>query len=168
VKRSEEDEFRQYVVVRMDRLRRAAYLLCRDWHLADDLVSVTISKLYHHWRRIQSTEAIDAYVHKILLRSWLDERRRPWRREHATAELPHEPAYPGVDASDRMAFLDLLDGLTPRRRAAVVLRFYCDLSVDDTADILSCSPGTIKSLTARALETLRARVSAASQEGEDR
>jgi RNA polymerase sigma-70 factor (sigma-E family) len=159
VKRSEEEDFRQYVAARMDRLRRSAYLLCRDWHTADDLVAVTVGKLYRNWRRAQQAERIDAYVQKILLRAWLDELRRPWRREQATAELPHDPVH-DRDAVERMALLDLLAALTPRRRAAVVLRFYCDLTVDEAAEVLGCTAGTVKSLTARGLEALRARVGA--------
>ena len=167
MKQSEEEEYRQYVVARMDRLRRAAYLLCRDWHMADDLVSVTIGKLYRNWHRAQQTEQVDAYVNKILLRSWLDERRRPWRREHATAELPAMSSHEDAEPPDRVALLDLLSELTPRRRAAVVLRYYCDLSVDETASILGCTAGTIKSLTARGIEALRARAGAAAvQTGE--
>jgi len=75
----------------------------------------------------------------------------------------HEDAEP----PDRVALLDLLSELTPRRRAAVVLRYYCDLSVDETASILGCTAGTIKSLTARGIEALRARAGAAAvQTGE--
>jgi RNA polymerase sigma-70 factor (sigma-E family) len=157
VRRSDENEYRDYVVTRMDRLRRTAYLLCHDWHTADDLVSVTIGKLYRNWSQAKGAEHLDAYVRTILLRSWLDERRRPWRREYATDDLPELPVEEGPDAVERMTLLELLSSLTPRRRAAVVLRFYFDLSVDETAETLGCSAGTVKSLTARALEAMRTR-----------
>jgi RNA polymerase sigma-70 factor (sigma-E family) len=162
VRRSDEDEYRTYVVANMDRLRRAAYLLCRDWHTADDLVGVTVGKLYRSWSRAQGVNHLDAYVRAIMLRSWLDERRRPWRREQTTDELPDLPVPEGPDTVDRMTLLGLLAGLTPRRRAAVVLRFYFELSVDETAETLGCSAGTVKSLTARGLEAMRMRAAAPS------
>jgi RNA polymerase sigma-70 factor (sigma-E family) len=165
VRRSDESEYREYVVARMDRLRRAAFLLCHDWHTADDLVAVTIGKLYRNWSRAQRVDHLDAYVRAILLRSWLDERRRPWRREQVTDELPDLPVADRPDAADRMTLLDLLAALTPRRRAAVVLRFYFDLSVDETAETLGCSAGTVKSLTARGLEAMRTRAAATSALG---
>jgi len=74
VKRSEEAGYRDYVVARMDPLRRTAYLLCRNWHTADDLVAITLGKLYRHWRRVNAAEHLDAYVRRILVRTWLDER----------------------------------------------------------------------------------------------
>ncbi|MGH3759899.1 SigE family RNA polymerase sigma factor [Actinophytocola sp.] len=162
MKRSEETAYREYVTSRMDVLRRVAYLLCRDWHTADDLVSVTISRLYRHWTRVGSTPGVDAYVRKILLRVWLDEKRRPWRRREEPAEqLPELESFPEFRVVDREQLLDLLDSLPPRRRAAVVLRFYCDFSVEETAEILGCTTGTVKSQTARGLDTLRTQAEAA-------
>ncbi len=157
MKRSEENAYREYVTARMEVMRRTAYLLCRDWHTADDLVSITLSKLYKHWSRIGQQTAIDAYTRKVLLRTWLDEKRRPWRREQPTEELPELPTAAEFAVVSRAQLLDLLDGLPPRRRAAVVLRLYLDLSVEETAEILGCSTGTVKSQTARGLDTLRAR-----------
>ena len=157
MKRAEENTYREYVTARMETMRRTAYLLCRDWHTADDVVSITIGKLYRHWPRVGDTPGIDAYVRKALLRTWLDEKRRPWRREQAVEELPELPTEEEFAVVGRAQLLDLLDGLPPRRRAAVVLRLYCDLSVEETAEILGCSVGTVKSQTARGLDALRAR-----------
>lgn len=153
----DEASYREYVAHRMDGLRRTAYLLCGDWHTADDLVATALVKLLRHWPRVSAMEQPDAYVRRMLLRAWLDERRRPWRREHATAAVPDRAA--GVaDTTDRLAILAQLAQLPPRRRAVLVLRFFCDLSVEDTAEALGCTEGTVKSQTARALETLRARL----------
>jgi RNA polymerase sigma-70 factor (sigma-E family) len=152
--RDDEAAYREYVSARLERLRRTAYLYCRDWHTADDLVGVTIGKLYDHWRRAQRADNLDAYVHGILAHAWLDERRRPWRREQTVAELPEYPV-PG-NAAHGGDVLKLLASLPARRRACVVLRFYCDLSVEQTATVLGISAGTVKSQTARGLETLRA------------
>jgi RNA polymerase sigma-70 factor (sigma-E family) len=161
VKRSEETSYREYVASRMDVMRRVAYLLCRDWHTADDLVSITIGRLYRHWARVAPSAGVDAYVRQILLRVWLDEKRRPWRRrEQPTEQLPELESFAEFRVVDRDHLLDLLDGLPPRRRAAVVLRLYCDLSVEETAEILGCTEGTVKSQTARGLDTLRSRAGA--------
>ena len=157
MKRSDEAAYLDYVTARMESLRRVAYLLCRDWHTADDLVSITIGKLYRHWPRVADEPRLDGYVRKILLRAWLDEKRRPWRREEPTDELPDVASVTEYEVVDRAQLNDLLDGMPPRRRAAVVLRFYCDLSVEETAEILGCTTGTVKSQTARGLGTLRRR-----------
>jgi RNA polymerase sigma-70 factor (sigma-E family) len=154
----EEDEFREYVYGRLGSLRRIAYLLCDDWHLADDLVSITIGKLYRHWRRVRAADNIDAYVRQVLTRSWLDERRRPWRYEYATARLPDRPAATPDPESvvERSALAELLDSLSPGQRAVIVLRFYGDTSVEETAEILGITPGTVKSQSARGLAAMRA------------
>lgn len=154
VRQSDEIEYRTYVAARLDSLRRTAYLLCRDWYLADDVVSITLAKLYRNWGKARDTGSLDAYVHRILVNSWIDERRRPWRREDPTDAVPERlAAEPDVVA--RLDVMDLLDRLPPRRRAVLVLRYYCDLSVEDAAEALGCRVGTVKSQAARALETLR-------------
>ncbi|MEV0155330.1 SigE family RNA polymerase sigma factor [Micromonospora sp. NPDC050686] len=151
--------YREFVTARMDPLRRTAYLLCGDWHTADDLVSSALVKLLRHWRRVSAMDSPDAYLRQVLLRVWLDERRRPWRRETAWAEVPDRAVRPATDGTaDRLAILALLAELPPRRRAVLVLRYFCDLSVEETARELGCSPGTVKSQAARAIEALRGRL----------
>ncbi|GIF18276.1 RNA polymerase sigma-70 factor (sigma-E family) [Actinoplanes tereljensis] len=149
-------EYRDYVGARLDSFRRAAFLLCGDWHLADDLVSTALLKLLRHWRRVSAMDDPDAYVRRVLLRCLLDERRRPWRREESW-EWPPERRADSVDGpvTDRMAILAALGRLTPRQRAVIVLRFFYDLSVEQAATELDCSPGTVKSQTARALQAMR-------------
>jgi RNA polymerase sigma-70 factor (sigma-E family) len=158
VNQVDEEEYRQFVAARLEPLRRTAYLLCRDWHTADDLVSITIGKLYRHWRRVRSADNVDAYARGVLTHAWLDEWRRPWRREKATDDLPDraDVEFPQAAWVERRALLDLLQQLPPRRRAVIVLRFYCDLSVEETAHLLGISTGTVKSQAARGLETMRA------------
>jgi RNA polymerase sigma-70 factor (sigma-E family) len=157
------DGYREWVGSRLDGLRRTAYLLCGDWHTADDLVSTALVALLRHWRRVQGMAHPDAYARQVLLRAWLDERRRPWRRERSWAEPPEpdladhrhdRPAGP-ESALDRLTLLQYLDRLPPRRRAVLVLRYFCELTVEETAEALGISPGTVKSQTARALDTLR-------------
>jgi RNA polymerase sigma-70 factor (sigma-E family) len=161
--------YREYVAARLEPLRRTAYLLCGDWHTADDLVSTALLKLLRHWRRISTMDSPDAYVRRTLLRVWLDERRRPWRREAAWSDVPDGPAAGdrSEGAADRMTILALLAELPPRRRAVLVLRYFCDLSVEETARELGCTPGTVKSQSARAIETLRERLVGASVPAEE-
>jgi RNA polymerase sigma-70 factor (sigma-E family) len=158
VNRTDEEEYRQFVAARLESLRRTAYLLCRDWHTADDLVAITIGKLYRHWRRVRAADNVDAYARGVLTNAWLDEWRRPWRRETATGDLPDQVdvEFPQAALVERQALLDLLQQLPPRRRAVLVLRFYCDLSVEETAQVLGISSGTVKSQAARGLDTMRA------------
>jgi RNA polymerase sigma-70 factor (sigma-E family) len=157
MKSSEEAAYREYVTGRLGTLRRTAFLLCHDWHTADDLVSTTITKLYRHWSRAQRFDGLDGYTNQILVNAWRDELRRPWRREWATDVLSDaEVGSVGAGLVDeRLSLLDLLRQLSPRRRAAVVLRFYCDFSIEQTAAVLGCNAGTVKSLTARGLASLR-------------
>ncbi len=152
---SRDAEFTEYVEARLPALRRLAMLLCQDWQRADDVVQATITKLYVHWSRARAADNIDAYVRTILAREFLHEQRSGWmRRVSLPGVVPDSPAA----AADHDAVLDLrtaMASLAPRQRAAVVLRFYCDLNVDQSARVLGCSPGTVKSQTSRALDALR-------------
>ena len=152
--RAHEGAFRAFALSRRASLRRTAFLLCGDWHQADDLVQSALVKLYVAWPRIRSGEQPDAYTHRVLVRCYLDERRRPWRRESPVEFIDDS----GAAARPTDELLDLRAALTrlPRRqRATLLLRFWVDASVAQTADALGCSEGTVKSQTARALNTLR-------------
>lgn len=148
-----EDAFRAFAVTRRPALRRTAFLLCGEWHQADDLVQAALVKLYVAWPRVRGDASPDGYVQRILVRCYLDERRRPWRRES-----PMELADADIAAPAQEDVLDLQSALArlPRRqRATLLLRFWLDMSVAQTADALGCTEGTVKSQTARALSTLR-------------
>jgi RNA polymerase sigma-70 factor (sigma-E family) len=168
VRAADEAEYREFVVARLRSLRRSAYLLCRDWHTADDLVAISMDKLYRRWPRRADIGNLDAYVRVILARAWVDTQRKPWRREWLTDDADTEIASPASRAApsesaviDRVTLAEHLAALGPRRRAVIVLRFYCDLSVDETAEVLGIAAGTVKSQTARALDTLRALITTA-------
>ena len=150
---ADESAFRAYASTRRPALRRTAYLLCGDWHQADDLVQTALVKLYVAWRRVQRSEP-DGYARRILLRCFLDERRRPWRRE-TPGELPEDHEVVAGYDIERLDVRTALASLPPRQRATLVLRFWIDASVTETASILGCSEGTVKSQTARALAHLR-------------
>jgi RNA polymerase sigma-70 factor (sigma-E family) len=150
-----DSEFTDYVSARLPSLRRLAFVLCQDWHAADDLVQAALTKTYLHWGRAAGAENTDAYVHATLVREFVRERRTAWaRRVSPTDHLPEAR----VPLPDRDGLLDLQDavaGLPPRQRAVLVLRFYCDMNVEHSAELLGCTPGTIKSQTSKALGSLR-------------
>jgi RNA polymerase sigma-70 factor (sigma-E family) len=153
-------DFADYVAARMPSLRRLAVLLCHDWHRADDLVQAGITTLYVHWTKARAADNIDAYVRTILVREFLRERRTGWaRRVTVSADVP-EFAVAAVDQEGRLDLRRAVAALPPRQRAALVLRFYCDLTVEQSAEALGCTPGTVKSQTAKALDNLRRAMSA--------
>ncbi len=155
--RQERDQgFADYYASRGAVMRNTAYLLCGDWHLAEDLTQTAFTKLYLAWRRVERHEALDQYLRRTLVRAFLDERRRPWRREHATAPVELiDGLVNDSSPEDRMVLRAALDAVPPRQRATLILRFWVDLSVEQVADTLGCSTGTVKSQTARGLQTLR-------------
>ncbi|NEE02692.1 SigE family RNA polymerase sigma factor [Phytoactinopolyspora halotolerans] len=154
------DEFVEYVNARRGYLRRAAYLVCGDWHLAEDLVQTALVKLYAAWPRIHTDGAEDAYARRIIVRAYLDEKRRPWRREKVGLDGFDEAAPEALSLEDNDALLTALKALPQRQRATIVLRYWFELSVEETASDLNCSTGTVKSQTARAIASLRTTLSA--------
>ncbi|ADD42718.1 SigE family RNA polymerase sigma factor [Stackebrandtia nassauensis] len=155
-----EAEYREFVSARLDQLGRFAFLLCRDWHRAEDAVQKGLVKLYLHWDKT-TIKSPDAYVRQVIVNVVREEARRHWfKRERSSDRLPerHHPD-PGEAGSERLTMLDALSRLPKRQRIAVVLRIWEDLSVEQTAEIMACSPGTVKSQTARGLQTLRGLLS---------
>ncbi|WP_018686676.1 SigE family RNA polymerase sigma factor [Actinokineospora enzanensis] len=154
----EEQEFAEYFAARRDAVRRTAYMLCGDWHRADDLAQTAFVALHRRWRKIRDRGALDAYVRRSVVRAMIDETRRPWRRERqvdAVPEVPTADTEVGEAVATRSALLAGLARVPPRQRAVLVLRFLEGLDVAGTAEMLSCSEGTVKSQTARGLATLR-------------
>lgn len=148
--------FTEYFASRSGAMRGTAYLLCGDWHRAEDLVQNTFVKLYRAWHRITSHDTLDAYTRQVLVRTYLDESRRGFFfREKAVAEHVELAARVSGSPEDRMVLLTALAAVAPRQRAALVLRFWEDLSVEETARALGCSAGTVKSQTSRGLDALR-------------
>jgi RNA polymerase sigma-70 factor (sigma-E family) len=151
---ADEAAFRAFAFTRRPTLRRSAFLLCGDWHQADDLVQAALVKLYVAWPRIRAQEPPDAYMHRVLVRCFLDERRRPWRRE-SPVEVLDESAAATRPTYDLLDLRAALAQLPRRQRATLLMRFWLDASVAQTAEALGCSEGTVKSQTARAVSTLR-------------
>jgi RNA polymerase sigma-70 factor (sigma-E family) len=163
VRAADEAEFREYAGARLPWLRRTAFLISGDWHLAEDVASTVLAKVYQRWGKLRRLDNLDAYVRTMLVRAVTDEHRRPWRRETPTdapAELGpvggrQTLGAPGDLVHDRVVLWDALQRVPSGRRAVLVLRFFEDLSVEETATVLGCSVGTVKSQTARGLDSLR-------------
>lgn len=180
-----EAEYIEYVEARLPWLRRVAYLLCQDWHAADDLVQTTITKLFTHWGKARDAANLDAYTRAVLVRTFIAERRSSWfRRVTLFGKYPDigvsgvfemdgsgvlrvgGPSTHEARSGDPQAYVDArmdvraaLADLPPRQRATLVLRYYCDLPVEETARELGCTPGTVKSQTAKGLASLRRALS---------
>jgi RNA polymerase sigma-70 factor (sigma-E family) len=154
-------EFRAYFEARVAVVRRTAYLLCGDWHRAEDLAQTALAKLYVAWPRLNRGGQVDAYARKIVVRAAIDDSRRWFRRNEtavdAVPDIVPAPA-PGVD--DMLDIRAALAALPPGQRAAVVLRYWEDLPIAETAELLGCSEGTVKSQSAKGLANLRRLLSA--------
>ncbi|MCW2860100.1 MAG: putative polymerase subfamily sigma factor [Actinoallomurus sp.] len=147
----DDSEFSEFAEAAVIRLRQTAFLLSRDWHLAQDLAQITLAKVYLKWRRIDDPHA---YAKKILLRAFLDHKRRRSSDEFAVGELPETSAV--CDQPDlRLTLFEALGHLPPRDRAIVVLRYWEDLSIRAVADLLNLSESHVKIQSMRSLARLR-------------
>lgn len=152
---SRTEEFAEFAAAAAPRLRRTAFLLCRDWHAAEDLTQDALARMFVSWRRLQRQDSAHAYATRTLVNLYLAERRRKRATELVTGAIPERES--GATApEERMVVADALAALPPRRRAVLVLRYWEDLSVEQTASLLGCSPGTVKSQSSRGLDQLRA------------
>lgn len=148
-----DEEFTAFVHAAGSRLRRTAYFMTGSWHEAEDITQSALARLYVAWPRVH-TEGAEAYARTVLVRTLVDARRRFWRRERPTGELP-EVVVTVASPDDRLDIVRALSALPMGQRAVLVLRFWEDWSVEQVASALAISPGTVKSRTSRAIETLR-------------
>lgn len=152
-------EFVEFTRAHRNDLVRTAVLLCAgDEAFAEDLVQTTLTKLYLAWAKVRRADRPLAYARKTLTHVFVDETRRAHRRREAlTDELPTlaDHRRPQDEVELRAVVLAALATLGPRQRAVVVLRHWHDLDVEETARVLGCSTGTVKSQNARALASLR-------------
>ena len=153
----DEQAFVEFAEAARGRLRRTAYLMCGDWDQASDHVQEGLIRVYVAWPRLTRAGREYAYARKAVVSAFLDHSRR-----RSSTEVPTEhdgDVSSGQDVAEsvalRSALMSALAGLPQRQRACVVLRYFDDLSVADTASALGCSEGTVKSQTSRALDSLR-------------
>ena len=158
----DEAGFRTFVEENGATLLHAARLLTGDHHRGEDLVQTALTRVYLKWGKI---DAPLPYARRALVNAHIDQTRRRWWGERPTEDVPEQPATGGssdVAASDlRDELRRMLAGLSPRERAIVVMRYYCDLSEQDTAQTLGIPVGTVKSSCARALARLRVQATSA-------
>jgi RNA polymerase sigma-70 factor (sigma-E family) len=153
----EESEFRQFTAAFSPTLVRAAYLLVRDREAAQDAVQTTLMRTFRRWRVARA--APEAYSRRVLVNvcrnHWRHRRRHPGLTgEERLAEIP-DPASPGERVEERLMLEAALSTLPERHREVLVARFFLELSVAETAELLRVPPGTVKSATHRALARLR-------------
>ena len=151
--------FSDLVATRSTALLRTAYLVVGDHQLAQDLVQESLVKTYVAWPRLRDVTKAEAYARRTIVTTAISWRRRRSFHERPVLAIP-EQAQP--DRTDAFATRDLLwaqvRALPARQRAALVLRYYEDLSESDTAQLMGCAVGTVKSQVSAGLDRLRQRM----------
>ncbi|MGI5250582.1 SigE family RNA polymerase sigma factor [Actinacidiphila glaucinigra] len=156
MKRRYEEEFMTFAAARFAPLFRSACVLTTgEVHLAEDLVQDTLGRTYADWRKIAQVDDPAAHIHTILVRTYLSFRRRRSNSEQPTDTLPDSGAVTEHDATLRVALLDALGRLSARDRAVLLLRYWEDRSVEQTAEILQIRPGAVRNQSMRALARIR-------------
>ncbi|MFG2127922.1 SigE family RNA polymerase sigma factor [Streptomyces sp. NPDC048751] len=149
------DEYAEFAAARAGHLYRSACLLTAgDTYLAEDLVQETLGRLYVRWGRVSRVGNPAGYAQTVLTRTFLAHQRRRSSRERATEVLP-ERAGADRDASLRLTLLQALARLPAKDRAVVVLRYWEDRSIEETADAMNASSAAVRTRCVRALARLR-------------
>jgi len=149
------DEYAEFAAVRAGHLYRSACLLTAgDTHLAEDLVQETLGRLYVSWRRVSRVGNPAGYAQTVLMRTFLTHQRRRSSTERATDVLPDLPD-DGRDMPLRLTLLEALARLPAKDRAVVVLRYWEDRSIEETAQAMNASSAAVRTRCVRALGRLR-------------
>lgn len=150
-------DFASYVAARRPALLRWAWSVAGDPHSAEDLLQASLLRVLARWDTLRDRAAADAYVRRTIAHQHVSWHRQAWRRrEVGTARLPERAtAAAPTTGAGRGELWPLVQQLPARQRAAVVLRYYEELSVAEAATVLGCSAGTVKSNTSRGLAALR-------------
>lgn len=159
------ESFEGFVAARSGALLRTAYLLTQNNHLAEDLLQTTLAKAWSSWGRIQTSP--EAYVRRILVNTYSTWWRRRWNAESPVGELP-DVEHHDRDGSSEQELRSALARLPKRQRAVIVLRFFEDLTEVETARLMDCTVGTVKSQTSKALAKLRIDPAISDATGEPR
>lgn len=156
-----QEEFSEFVAARSGALFRTAYLMVGDHQHAQDLVQEALTKTYVAWPRLRDVSKAEPYARRAIVTtaiSW--KRRKGWYGERPADVIPDRST--GTSEADGVELRDVLWrellALAPRQRAALVLRFYEDLSEAQTAEAMGCAPGTVKSQVSAGLKRLRERI----------
>lgn len=154
----DDERFRAFVLRRSPDLLRTAYLLTGDRGHAEDLLQTALMKTYRHWERVENKEDPGAFVHRVMVTTQVTTWRRRRVQERITDQVP-DAAQDTATPGDQDEMWPALAQLPPRMRAVLVLRYWEDLSEAETAHVLGCSVGTVKSQASRGLARLRSRLS---------
>ncbi len=153
--------FTEFMSVRSASLFRTAYLIVGDHQLAQDLLQESLIKTYVAWSRLRDVSKAEAYTRKTIVTTAISWRRRRSFHERPTGLLPDTAAPdPGEAVTTHATMVAQLRTLPPRQRAAIVLRYYEDLSEAQTAEVMGCSVGAVKSQVSIGLGRLRDRLGA--------
>lgn len=151
-------EFGEYVAARWPRLVRAAVLLGCSPHEAEDVTQTALTRCLVKWSQVRRAHDRDAYVHRVLVNTFTDSRRRRWTGERPTEQLPERPEHAVPDGTEQIDARDSLEramaNLTTEQRVAVVLRYYLNQTEVQMAETLRVAPGTVKSRISRALAAM--------------
>lgn len=150
------ESFEEFVHATADRLLRSAVLLCRDRHRAEDLLQTTYAIVFSRWKLVARADNPHAYTRTILTRTFLSENRRKRVTELPLQDGADVGSAAGPDPTLRLTLVDALAQLPPLDRAVLVLRFWEDLSIADTARNLDISETACRTRSSRALARLRA------------
>ena len=150
--------FEQYATARLPGLLRAAEVICRDVHLAEDLVQDVLIKLHARWAYVDALDSRDAYVHRMLVNEYFSWRRK-WSRlvPQAEPDVPPATADHTTGYAERAELIELIEQLPSHQRVVIVLRYLLDLPDGEIAEALGCAESTVRVHAARALANLRAR-----------
>jgi RNA polymerase sigma-70 factor (sigma-E family) len=152
-----DEQFAEFVAATAPGLRRTAYLLCGDWHLAQDLTQTALTRIYASWGRVRRSGNLNAYSRRVLINAIFDQRKRHSSGEVVVAELPESAVQPQEAAVEvHVMLMRALAKLPVRDQAIVVLRYWEDHSVETVAEILDVSASVVTTRSARALTRLRA------------
>ena len=150
---AEELDFTAFATAMTPRLFRTALLMCGDWHLAEDLVQTTLAKLFVKWSKVEHADVPEAYARGVLTKTFLSHKRVRRNAELPSVDLGADRAAPA--SPDRLELFDALRTLEPLDRAVVVLRYWEDRSVGQTAAEVGLSEGAVRTRASRALARLR-------------
>lgn len=156
---SDREDFAAWAAGELPGLRRFAYAVGGDWHRADDLVQAALERMYVAWPKLGGVSDLGAYARTVVVRQAATETRRAWwRRERLTEAVPEIPAPGDGDSAVRLDLARVLDGLSTKQRAIVVLRFVEDRPIREVAQLMGVAEGTVKRQCHEALGHLRRRL----------
>lgn len=160
-----EHDFGAFVAARATSLLRVAYLACGDETEAEDLLQTALERTYKNWDRVACYDNPDAYVRRVIINAAINRARRRAILNIIPMRNPPETSVREGDPDLFHVLMDAMRALPPRQRAVIVLRYWEDLSETQTAEVLGCAVGTVKSQASKAMAKLRSALGEETVEG---